>query len=422
MDTKENKKMSRVKIGSLLVTIFLLLYVPSLLHWIYGKNIETEVVRIGTIEDLVNVDAYLIRQEEILKSPFSGRCITEIGEGEKVASNNVVATVLKDSSIALLEELKKKDAAILEVKKEKSKNQEIFSDDILKLENDIGQKVKLLVNETSSNSMGKAKQIREDIDKLIQKKAEIFGGSSSSDAHINSLVAERNKIEQQINSNTKKITSASSGIVSYAIDGYEDILTPKNIRDLTYKDLEGLNIKEFGKTVSIKSVEVDKPFAKVIKDFEAYFVMAIDSDKADRYKVGDTIQEIRINQISKTVDGEVDFKSSAEDGKCIISVRTDKGIGETANLRKANIDLVKTSYKGLKVPLKSLFDINEEEMKAKIILNKANYASVREVQIVGKNEEFAIVQSLPDTGKSGISLYDTYVLNPQNIQEGQMID
>lgn len=422
MDTKEKKRISKLKVGSLLATVFLLLYVPSLLHWLYEKHIETEVIRIGTIEDLVNVDAYLIREEEVLKSPFAGRCIMEIGEGEKVATNNTVATVLKESSLPLLEELKNKDLEILKTRKEQNKNQEIFSDDIVKIENEIGQKVMLLAKESNSNNLGKAKLLKGDIDKLIEKKAMIFGKNSASDSHINNLVKERDRLQQQVNNNTKKITSANSGIVSYTIDGYEAILAPGNIRNLTVKDLENIKLTEAGKNTIVSSVEVEKPFAKVIKDFEAYLVLYLDKGKAEKYKVGDRIQEIRINQISKTVNGEVDFKSSELDGKCILSIKIDKGISETASLRKINVDLVKTSYKGLKVPLKSLLEINEETMTAKIILNKINYASIREVKIIGRNEDFAIIESLPEPAKGMVSLYDTYVLNPQNIQEGQMIN
>lgn len=422
METKENKRMSKFKVGSLLISVFLLLYIPSLLHWVYGKQIETEVVRQGVIEDSVNVDAYIVRGEEVLKSPFAGKCITEINEGEKVASQNVVATVLKDSSLPLLEELKQKDMDILKAQSELNKNKEIFSEDIFKIESEIGQKAKLISLESNSNNLGKVKQLKEEVDQLIQKKASIFGVGSNSNAHINNLMKDRERLQEQVNSNTRKITSAYSGIVSFIIDGLESTLTPSNIRNLSVKDLDNIKVKDSGKNNNVKSVEVEKPFAKVIKDFEAYLVMTLDKAKAEKYKVGDKIQEIRINQISKAIDGEVYFKSSEEDGKCILAVKIDKGISETAALRKINIDLVKTTSKGLRVPLKSLFEYNAEAKTAKIVISKLNYASIREVKVISSNEEFAIIGNLSEPGKPGVNLYDTYVLNPQNIQEGQLIN
>jgi len=58
-------------------------------------------------------------------------------------------------------------------------------------------------------------------------------------------------------------------------------------------------------------------------------------------------------------------------------------------------------------------------MVANIVIMKANYASVREVVIKGINNEYAVVTS--GNTEQGISLYDTYIINPKNIHDGQVI-
>ncbi len=417
---KEKDKKPGKKVGSILAIAFLILYLPSLFHWIYGDSIETDVLRFGTIEDIINTDAVIIRDETVLKSPFSGKCITEIGEGEKVASNSVVASILKDSSLALVDELEKKDLEILNARKEKNKNKEVFSEDIYKIENEIKYKVEQAVK--VRNNLVYTKQVREEIDGLIQKKASIFGKNSSSDSYIDNLVRERDLIQQKISSNTKNLYSTGSGIVSYNLDGYEDILKISGIRNLSVKDIEEIKIDNGGSSNRILDIQIDKPFAKIIKDFEANLVFVLEEGMYERYKVDDFIQEIRISQLGKTINGTVDYKSNTEDGKFITAIKVDKGISETSGLRKINVDIIKNSYNGLKVPLKSLMEIDETEMKAKIVLSKGNYASIREVKIKGRDDEFAIIESLAQPGISGVSLYDTYVLNPLNIKEGQVIN
>jgi len=46
---EENKRKinGKVKLGGLLIALFLLLYIPSFIFWIYGKNIHTDIIRMG---------------------------------------------------------------------------------------------------------------------------------------------------------------------------------------------------------------------------------------------------------------------------------------------------------------------------------------------------------------------------------------
>jgi hypothetical protein len=167
----------------------------------------------------------------------------------------------------------------------------------------------------------------------------------------------------------------------------------------------------------------------------------------------DDIIRIRINDINKVIDGTVDYKSEKLDGKYVVSVKIDKGISDTVSLRKINIDLIKRSYSGLKVPLSSLRNIDTTNMNAELVLAKGSYASVRKVHIAGQNADSAIIEKIqPDKDKGGnestgsqskqtaavdkadaekenldkeqyeINLYDIFIVNPGKIQEGQLIN
>lgn len=419
--TKQKDNGKRIKIGSFIVIFFLLLYVPSLLHWVYSKNIATEIIRIGTIEQAYNTDGYLIRNEEVLVSPFDGKYIPAVAEGERVSANFQVATVLKGESEKLLDDMKELDIRIIKNQKQKTENLEFFSEDITKIDNEVFQKVKLLVNEIDSNSLNKSKQIKDDIDALIQKKALIIGSSSTSDAFLNSLKAEKKKLQERIKLSTKEIVTNTAGIISYSVDSYESQLNPGALRKITPKMLNDIKNPERVKPSSENIVVSEKPFAKIIKDVEFYIAVVMDPANAKLFKVDDSIN-VRMNDIGKVYDGIIDYKSEEIDGKYIIAVKLDKGISETANLRKANVDIIRNYYHGLKVPVSCLRDIDTKEMKAKITLDKANYAKIREVKIIGKNDEWAIIDSSKTSSTEGVSLYDIYVINPENIREGQMIN
>ncbi|MCR4434284.1 MAG: HlyD family efflux transporter periplasmic adaptor subunit [Clostridiales bacterium] len=419
MDLQNKRK--KMRAGSFLVIMFLLIYMPSLVHWLWGKSVDTEILKMGTIEDVVSAEAYLVRDEEVLKTPFEGKCITGVKEGDKVPAGYKVATILNESSEKVLEKIRELDVEIIKAQKEKFQNQEIFMEDIGKIEDEIAQKVELIQEESSRNSLVNVKQLREDINGLIQKKASIFGQTSTSDTFINSLKAQKLKLQEQINSNTREIYSSTPGIISYMIDGNEGTLTPAAISNLTPESLKGLKTDKVENTALRNHVEANKPFAKIIKDVYSYMVFVLEPERAKKFKVDDAVK-VRVGEISREMDGVVDYKSDEEEGKFIIAVKIDRGISEMAGLRKVNADIVRNSYKGLKIPLKSLKDISPDGTRAKIVLVDANYAKTREVKIVGRDEEFAIIANAEEKATDGISLYCTYVANPGNVQEGQVIN
>ena len=46
----------------------------------------------------------------------------------------------------------------------------------------------------------------------------------------------------------------------------------------------------------------------------------------------------------------------------------------------------------------------------------------RKVDIIGCDDDFAIISDAENTNKKYVGLYDTYVINPVNVEEGQIIN
>ncbi|RCX16818.1 putative membrane fusion protein [Anaerobacterium chartisolvens] len=416
----KEKKISKIKIGSFLIIMFLLVYVPSLMHWVYGREINTDVIKIGTLEESVNSEAFFIRDEDVLKSSSDGICIPEAEEGNKIPANFSVATVVGESSENLLTALKQKDIEIIKAQQEKNKNKKIFSSDIIKIEGEIDTKIREMVKVSRSNNIPESDEIRLQINSLIQKKAAINGDTGSADAHMNSLKQQKNALQAEIRAGTKVIRSKSPGIISYVVDGYEEILTRDFIKELTPGFLEGIKTQYSVNNINGKRLEAGKPFAKIIKDIEFYMAAAVTPDEAAIFKQGDTVS-VRMNEINKTVKGKIEYISANKEGKRIIAVKVSEGMSETAALRKTNIDIISRYYEGYKVPLSSLRDADYSSMTASIVLVKASCAVIRPVKIVGRNDDFAVITNIEEKSKSNMGLYDVYVCRPGNIQEGQAI-
>ncbi|MGI6778058.1 MAG: HlyD family efflux transporter periplasmic adaptor subunit [Acetivibrionales bacterium] len=413
---KTESKRKRSGIRRIVLIFFLVIYIPSLIHWVYGKTVNTEILRMGTIEDSINTEGCIIRNERVLKSPFEGKYIPEVEEGGKVPANFRIASILKKSSMELLEQKNDIDLKIIKQLNSHNEAQALFSEDVTKIDKEIGNRVQEMINLANNNEISDTVQIKNDLDELIKKKAAVLGGLNTKDVYINTLKKEKERIDRLIESSTKDVYTEKPGIVSYIIDGYEEVLNSSAIEELTPEFLNQIKTGVVGKGQEGNDTQIEKAFAKVIEGNVYYISVLLDEHHAEKFKQGEEIS-VRLNDIGKEAFGEIVHISGNFDGNYILTMEFDRYISETTAFRKINIDLIKSSYEGLKVPLKSLVDINTKEMKAKIVMVEANYAKYEDIVLKGISGEYAIISS----ENGNVSLYDTYIVNPGKIKEGQMV-
>lgn len=418
---KSKSTIKRLTLGSLMLFLFMLLYIPSLLNWFSGNSITRDIMRIGIIEESIQSIGILVRDEELLKSPeVGGRYIAEIGEGEKTPAHARIATVLNSTSDELLQEMEEINAKIVKARMEKAEKVEFFSEDLAKLDKEIGLKVQNLIIACNARSFEELGQYRSEIGKIIEKKAEIVG-ESSTDSYINSLKQQKEIVQNKLNVNSVQVISNLSGIVSYTIDGCETTLTPESLINLKPKQLS-LIVEEYQqKQESNDKAVAGRPLAKIIKGTDIYIAAVMNKESAEKFKVGDKIK-LRVNDFSMETTGIISNISEPEAGKLIVAVRVSRGADVLSAARVVNMDFISKTEEGLKVPLSCLREISPDGTIAKIMLIKYNAAATRTVEIVCKDEEYAIIRTPDKEFKKTVTLYDIYILDPDKIEEGDIIE
>ncbi|NTV91073.1 MAG: hypothetical protein HGA22_12055 [Clostridiales bacterium] len=417
----EGNKARRLRAGGIIALLFVFLYIPSFLHWMNKDNITSDMIRNGYIEHSVNTEGVIIRDEALLPAAGkSGEYIPVIAEGERVSAFSQAATISDSASASLIEELDQVKKKIIQAQNEKMKESNFYSDEIEKIDERIGLKVREVIKAGKSNSIASITAIKQDMDGLIGEKAAV-AGENSNDTYINSLRQQRNSIQERINSGTSSITSQFSGIISYVIDGYESTLTPAGIKNLKAEGIREILSGKKVKASGDKVVEQGDIFVKVIKSYESFIVTLLNSEEAGLFAAGDNIK-VRINDLDQEVKGEITWKSELQGDSCLVAIKIDRCAELLSDSRVINADLIIDSKQGLKVPLKALFNADKEKRTADILLIKANVSTVRQVVIVGSDEEYAIIRTPDDEVRKTVSLYDTYIINHENVKEGQIVD
>ena len=148
---------------------------------------------------------------------------------------------------------------------------EIYSADIQVLDKQIDSYLSKML---STNNNHDIEEYKSNISDALIKKAKIAGELSPSGSHINKLIEERRRCEEELNNSQEYVKADMSGIVSYRVDGLEDELKPDNFVNMNKKVLEGYNLKT-GQMIST-SLEA----GKIVNNFECYIVTFLDSEEA----------------------------------------------------------------------------------------------------------------------------------------------
>ena len=118
--------------------------------------------------------------------------------------------------------------------------------DIKNLEKQIDEKTKDLSSLTDLHTIAEYKK---EIEEITSKKAKIAGTLSQSGTYIQELTKQKEEYEQKLISDSEYITAPVSGVISYRVDGLEDVLSTDDLSNLTEEKLENLGLKT-GKIIS----------------------------------------------------------------------------------------------------------------------------------------------------------------------------
>lgn len=395
----KTKKRTIIFILVLLVVLFGIYKFCGLLN----DSSTTFLVENGKIYQDETVNGYVIRNETVIVGQNYGNELIQIkNEGEKVGKDEAIFRYASNKENELNEKIKELDIQIQEALK---KETTVFSGDTKLLDNQIED---TLENVYELNDLQKVNEYKKDINTYITKKARIAGDLSKSGTYIKDLINQRSNYESQLSSTSEYIKATRSGIVSYKVDGLEDVLKTEDYNYLSTEFLESLNLK----TSQIISSSSEK--GKIIDNFKCYIACTLNSDEASKAKAGDTLK-LRLPNSSE-ISTKITYIKDEENGNRLFVFEIENEVQELIRYRKIVFDVIWWSDTGLKVPVSA---INNEEKLTYVTRNRAGYEEKVYVKVVRQNSKYAIVENYSNeelvslgydlnnlSGKKSISLYD----------------
>lgn len=243
LDEIRNKKFQK-KYVIYFIFIVILIYIFYSIYLLVKSPSETIMVDSGVVTLEETGIGYIIRDEQVLTgNNYKNGLTAVVSEGERAAKGQTIFRYSSNNE----DEIKSKIEEInLKIQDALSKQNQRSSTDIKNLEKQIDEKLQSLKTLTDIHTITEYKK---EIEEIVSKKAKIAGSLSPSGSYIQELTSEKEKYEQELTANSEYITAPEAGVVSYRVDGLEDVLTPDDFSKLTEETLENLNLKT-GKIVS----------------------------------------------------------------------------------------------------------------------------------------------------------------------------
>lgn len=423
MQKRKNKKRFRFILISAIIIYLIFRSVPSLL----ANNAKTINPEKSTFVNKYAYQGFLIMDETLVKASKSGKVQLFSEEGERVPAGVKIASVnsLNDAS-SLKQELSQLEESIVALKKTETESKllEVEKGKIEILHVDLVDKLQELI------ILGNYDEIY-----IVKEQLALIGSKSKDISFSNTLVGQSienlelkmDSINSEIVSNNTIYYSSQAGIISYRLDGYEDVYLPKDFENYIYDKL----IKDMSREKNDEdfNVSAGQPIYKNIDNFQWYLAIKIeDLSEIEGYDVNKYIN-IQMNEDSQVIRGKVIAINTSED-KGVLVAQFDSVLHDNYLIRFPEIEIIKSKTDGYKIPSEVIVD--RDSVKGVYIKDKSSIVRFRPINIIGEENNYTYVDMGDNYGNiklpgeegsfSTISLFDEIFLKVNNIKEGQILN
>lgn len=420
-DTMRAKK-SKISSVYIFPVLFFIICLSYLIRFMFF-NIETEIVKYDSIENSIQTKALIIRSETATSLPTGVDISYKVNEGEKISIGKKILEIVKnnqtDENIAI--KIKQLDDRIKEIK-QSDINNNFFSEDKEKIEGQISDKVAELKNIAKSGDYDKLDEVKNDLTANLYKKSLIYGNGSFFGKNLEQLQKEKATLEGIYKNNMDVVYAQSAGVVSYNLDGYEQILSPANIKSFKLN-----NVKEIMNSLEKKKSGTDSENTggvKIVDNFEWYTCSMIGTDVAKGLKAGKRIK-LRFTDFGNIeVNGEVYEVSQPEGDTCLLIIRVNEHVSDFYKKRIADMHIIKDYNEGFTIPAKAI--VIKDNIKGVYVL-RSGMVKFAPVAVMTEGEERCLVRNLNKEdssykpGYEALKIFDEVITTTKRVKENQVL-
>ncbi len=424
-EEKKNMRIKKRKIrNAIIVSIFCLLLARSA-YGIIANNPKTTLPKDEDYIISMKAQGVLIMDENVYEIDGNIELNPNIQEGKRLSQGYEIgrSDIAKDLSI-IKEELEEIDRAI-ETLEAKNNESSLFTNDKETLEFSQEALIEKIQKRINEKNYGEVIHLKNQILFYDDKLSDLSMDNTLLSQSLESLKARKTTIIDEINTNSLNYYSQESGVISFEIDGFENLFLAKEFENYTYDKLE---IEDSNKNKS--GEEVDKPIDKfkIINNFNWYLAIKIDNVKDMKsYEIGDSIN-LTIEDNDRGLIGSI-IAINESGARAVYIVKFNSYLYDYYNIRFPATDILLKKEAAYLIPTKSI--IENDGQKGVYIKEFNGIVRFRPVEILDQKEDFTFISKGDqsryiykdsDEPVRTISLYDEIIINPHSFNDGDIIN
>lgn len=386
-----------------------------------------------TVDDAVEATGYVVRAEQTL--PVQSGIVDILpDEGEKVAAGETVALVYQDASA--LE--RKSEIRQLELELEQleySLRRDADNSDAAKLDQSIFSSMVALRGATAGGDYSRLEENAMELKNLVFRRNYTYSNNTESVEGISAMVREvsarLNGLKSAAGLDTVSVRVSQPGIYSGQVDGFESLLTPQSVMDLTPSGLDRL--------APLPVTGGEGQTGKLITNSRWYYVAALTEAQAQRLLEG---RQVKV-RFSRDFTGEVSMLvekiGAPEKGRVAVVFSSTRFLSQVTLIRKQTVEIIFDSVTGIRVPKAALRvrekTVTDPETKAESVVQERGVFAVvgmraewKPVTILAEEDDFFLVspapfeneQQLSET-KKALRAGDEIILTAENLYDGKVV-
>ena len=374
------------------------------------------------VEEGTDLSGYVVREERVLADDAGGLLRLQRSEGERVSAGGTVALVYADqTSLDRQQEIDELTGRIdqLQFAQEASVGSEV----LLKLDAQIMRSLLAYRSELAAGRLDNAEEHETELRSLVLKRDYTNSDSENLSGQIAELQGRLKELKAQAASSVRRVTAPVSGLYSAVVDGYETLLTPDALADMTPSQLNAVKADE---TVASQT-------GKLILGDCWYYAVTMSADQAKALRDAGGSMTLRF---AKGVEQDQTVTLYAvgpeEQGRVVVTFRGEYNLAQLTLLRRQSAQLIRRTVAGIRVPNEALRAANtkvDQEGNRTTAEGLGVYCVVgmearfKPVEVVYSGDGFVLVRSAAASDQESLRLRpgDEIIISAKDLYDGKVV-
>lgn len=405
---KQSYNVNKSNVLIISVIVLIVLFVVIQFYKVTHIELKTQTATISTVYDKVSSEALFIRDESVVEKSPSGVTVACFQDGDKINVKGNVAMQFSSSKAAA--NYSKYAELTKQIKYYQTLEAQTVgqSADLETINEDIEQKVINYADGLAKNRIG---DTAEDLDSVLVRRQLIIGEDVNLLSIIENLRDQRNNY-QSYSKPDRYIKTDKSGVFSSYTDGYENLIDYSKAEETT---IDGF--KSALKAVD-KAQNVSNNIGKLVTSYTWYVQTLVSADTVKNLENGDYVNIVLKDDTSKSFKAEIVNGAEIALGQkeTLLVLKLNEMDADIAKLRKAEIEIRRNTYDGIKVPSEALHVLDGKKGVYVLIASQVKF---REVNVIYSDDDYVLAE-YDESNEKSIHLYDKIITQGKDLKDGKV--